>query len=79
QKTYVTIFFVGILTFLFLTTTLWPNQVYVIQEQYCIGPWEISYDNKQCDDECTSQQYAYGYCDYQIKGEDNPQCCCNTW
>lgn len=46
------------------------------QEQNCIGPCEQNYGNRQCDNDCTSQEYAYGYCDYQVKGEDNPQCCC---
>jgi len=48
------------------------------QEPHCIGPCEIAFGNRPCNEECTSQQYAYGFCDYQTKGEDNPQCCCYT-
>ncbi|KAL9310101.1 putative defensin-like protein 63 [Arabidopsis thaliana] len=79
RKTYVTIFFVGILTISYFSyNSLAKPAIQQEQEPHCIGPCEIAYGNRPCNEECTSQQYAYGFCDYQTKGEDNPQCCCYT-
>ncbi|EOA33935.1 hypothetical protein CARUB_v10021429mg, partial [Capsella rubella] len=75
SKTYVTIFFVGILTISFLNNSILAHPA-IQEEETCIGPCESSYGIRECDNEYRSQRYAYGQCDYEVKSEDNPQCCC---